>query len=108
MGPEVVKRADILIQRRSGILVLPAGPSRNPAEITRLKGMTRVLYESANGDVWRLVRDPQSGFVKVEHKPNASSGGRPSLIEIGKFLRAGANGPEHQALLQLIGSLVDD
>jgi hypothetical protein len=70
--------------------------------------MTRILYESANGDVWWLVRDPQSGVAMVEHKPNASSGGRTSLIEIGKFLRAGANGPEHQALLQLIGTLVND
>jgi hypothetical protein len=70
--------------------------------------MTRVLYESANGDVWRLVRDPQSGVAMVEQKPNPSSGGRTSLIEIGKFLRAGANGPEHQALLQLIGTLVND
>jgi hypothetical protein len=70
--------------------------------------MTRVLYESANGDVWRLVRDPQSGVAKVEHEPNASSGGHTSLIEVGRFLRAGANGPEHQALLQLIGTLVDD
>jgi hypothetical protein len=73
-----------------------------------LKGMARVLYESANGDVWRLVRDPQSGIAKVQHEPNASSGGRASMIEIGTFLRAGANGPEHQALLQLIGTLIDD
>jgi hypothetical protein len=70
--------------------------------------MARVLYESANGDVWRLIRDPQSGVAMVEHKPNVSSGGRTALIEIGQFLRAGANGPEHQALLKLIGTLVND
>jgi hypothetical protein len=108
MGPEIMKR----VRHRDPTSVADFGssarPSRNPAEITRLKGMTRVLYESANGDVWRLVRDPQSGVAKVEHEQNASSGGRASLIEIGKFLRAGANGPEHQALLQLIGTLVDD
>jgi hypothetical protein len=68
----------------------------------------RVLYESANGDVWRLILDPQSGVPMVEHKPNASSGGRASLTEIGQFLRSGGSGPEHQALLQLIGTLVDD
>jgi hypothetical protein len=67
----------------------------------------RVLYENANGDVWRLVRDPQSGVPMVEHKPNASSGGRASLTEIGQFLRSGGSGPEQQALLQLIGKLVD-
>ena len=44
----------------------------------------------------------------VEHRPNVSSGGRTSLIEIGQFLRAGGNGPEHQALLRRIGTLVDD
>ena len=90
------------------LFLQPRRRSRNPAEISWLKGMTRVLYESANGDVWRLVRDPQSGVAKVEHEPNASSGGRTSLIEIGKFLRVGADGPEQQALLQLIGTLVDD
>lgn len=74
-----------------------------------MTGMTgRVLYESANGDVWRLVRDPHSGRPAVEHQPNASSGGRASMTEIGQFLRAGGNGPEHQALLALIGTLIDD
>lgn len=74
-----------------------------------LNGMTaRVLYESPNGDIWRLVRDPQSGVPMVEHEPNRSSGGRTSLTEIGRFLGAGGSGPEHQALLQLIGTLLDD
>jgi hypothetical protein len=68
----------------------------------------RVLYESANGDIWRLVRDPHSGRPAVEHQPNASSGGRASVTEIGQFLRAGGSGPEHQALLALIGTLIDD
>jgi hypothetical protein len=44
----------------------------------------------------------------VEHQPNASSGGRTSRTDIGQFLRAGGRGPEHQALLALIGMLVDD
>ena len=61
-----------------------------------------------NGDIWRLIRDPGSGLAMVEHRPNVSSGGRTSLIEIGQFLRAGGNGPEHQALLRMIGTLVDD
>ncbi|QQN67374.1 hypothetical protein JIR23_21640 [Bradyrhizobium diazoefficiens] len=70
--------------------------------------IARVLYESANGDIWRLVRDPQSGVPMVEHEPNRSSGGRTSLTEVGQFLRTGGGGPEHQALLQLIGTLLDD
>jgi hypothetical protein len=39
--------------------------------------------------------------------PNASSGGQISYTDIGTFLRDGANGPEHQALLKLIGTLLD-
>ncbi|MEA3141695.1 MAG: hypothetical protein QOK23_3864 [Gammaproteobacteria bacterium] len=41
------------------------------------------------------------------HEANEASGGQSSRVEIGSFLRAGAEGPEHQALLRLIGSLVD-
>jgi hypothetical protein len=75
----------------------------------RLIGMTeRVIYESSNGDVWVLTRDPASEMPTVKHKPNVSSGGQPSCTEIGKFLRVGAGGPEHQALLKLIGTLLDD
>jgi hypothetical protein len=57
----------------------------------------------------RLVFGATPGFEHaVKHQPNASSGGRTSYIEIGKFLRDGANGPEHQALLNLIGTLIPD
>jgi hypothetical protein len=68
----------------------------------------RVLYESSNGDVWFLARHPASNTPVVKHQPNASSGGRISYTEIGKFLRDGANSPEHQALLNLIGTLIPD
>jgi hypothetical protein len=44
----------------------------------------------------------------VKHQPNVSSGGQISYTPIGKFLRDGANGPEHQALLKLIGTLIND
>ncbi|MCK1720344.1 MULTISPECIES: hypothetical protein [unclassified Bradyrhizobium] len=67
----------------------------------------RVIYESSNGDVWLLARAPASQMPAVKHRPNVSSGGRSSYTEIGKFLRNGASGPEHQALLQLIGTLLD-
>jgi len=67
----------------------------------------RELYRSANGDRWSLVRDPGSGRVFVRHEPNAASGGRTSDIGIGEFLARGGHGPEHQALLRLIGTLVE-
>ena len=57
----------------------------------------RELYRSPNGDCWFLGREPQDGraFVILSH------------IEIGAFLNAETKGPEHQALLRLIGTLVE-
>ena len=61
------------------------------------------LYRSPNGDRWLLCRDPDVERVFVRHEANAPSGGQLTEIEIGTFLSAG-NGPEHQALLRLIGT----
>ena len=68
----------------------------------------RELYSSPNRDRWYLARDPASGEVFIQHFPNAASGGRPSHIEIGTFLSRGGRGPEHQELLRLIGTLVEE
>jgi hypothetical protein len=46
--------------------------------------------------------------VFVRHEPNLPSGGQPINIELGTFLAASRGGPEHQALLRLIGSLVGE
>jgi len=70
---------------------------------------SRELYRSGpNGDRWSLVREPASGRVFIEHEPNISSGGQTSRMEIGDFLVHGGHGPEHQALLRLIGTLVEE
>jgi hypothetical protein len=66
---------------------------------------TRELYRSPNGDRWHLVRETDSGSVFVMHQANASSGGYTARLGISEFLADG-QGPEHQALLDLIGSLV--
>ena len=66
----------------------------------------RELYRSPNGDSWFLGREPTDGRAFIIHQPNAPSGGRLSHIELGDFLRD-AKGPEQQALLRLIGTLVD-
>jgi len=69
----------------------------------------RELYRSApNGDRWSLVREDTSRRVFIEHEPNESSGGRVSQIEIEDFLARGPRGPEHHALLRLIGTLVEE
>jgi len=68
----------------------------------------REIYSSPNGDCWFLARDPKSGQVFVVHEPNPASGGKPSQIDLRRFLARGGQGPEHQELLRLIGSLVED
>jgi hypothetical protein len=67
----------------------------------------RVLYRSSNGDTWFLTRDPASKVPAVKHQPNVSSGGQTSYLDVGKFLQDCTNGPERQALLKLIGTLID-
>jgi hypothetical protein len=67
--------------------------------------MHREIYISENGDRWLLCRDDEER-VSVQHRANPSSGGKQTSIEIGDFLRTGRAGPEHQALIRLIGSLV--
>ena len=44
----------------------------------------------------------------IQHQGNEPSGGRVTDIEIGAFLGTGARGPEHQELLRLIGTLVEE
>jgi len=60
------------------------------------------IYQSSNGDSWSLTKDPATGAAAVIHRPNPQSGGQASYVEIEQFLSEGANGPEHQALRQLI------
>jgi hypothetical protein len=66
---------------------------------------TRELYSSPNGDRWYLCRDT-SGKMFVLHQANIPAGGRISQIEVGDFLTRGY-GPEQQALLEMIGSLIE-
>ena len=40
--------------------------------------------------------------------PRRTQGSHSHQNVVGKFLRDGANGPEHQALRELIGTLIDD
>ena len=66
----------------------------------------RRLYTSSNGDKWYLCRE-RSGGVVVSHEPNRASGGQTSQIALSDFLAKQNQGPEHQALRQLIAELVD-
>jgi hypothetical protein len=64
----------------------------------------RRIYLSENGDIWWLCRD-EDGRTFVLHEANRPSGGQVTQMEIGDFLGAGRTGPEHQALIRLIGQL---
>jgi hypothetical protein len=66
---------------------------------------TRELYSSPNGDRWYLCKD-RSDRVFVLHQANIPSGGQISQVELHDFLSRGY-GPEQQALLQIIGTLVE-
>lgn len=67
---------------------------------------TRTLYTSSSGDTWSLCRNRRDHIV-VLHEPNQASGGKPSEIDLGAFLAQRNQGPEHEALRQLIGDLID-
>jgi len=67
----------------------------------------RELYRSANGDRWFLVRDPETGSLFVRHEANIPSGSQVTDLDIDAFLSGGQGNPEHQALLRLIGTLVE-
>jgi len=68
----------------------------------------RELYRSSNGDRWLLARDIESGEVFIRHEANLASGGQCTHIDIGAFLSQGGHGSEHQELLRLIGTLVEE
>ena len=67
----------------------------------------RELYSSPNGDKWFLSVTPDTGIVFIRHEANVPSGGHVTEMDIGSFLSGGPRNPEHQALLHLIGTLVE-
>ena len=64
------------------------------------------IYTSSDGDTWCLCRN-ESGHVYVVHEPSEASGGKGSAIGLGEFLSQPNVGPQHEALLRMIGGLVD-
>jgi hypothetical protein len=60
------------------------------------------IYRSANGDRWRLMRDPDSGRVFVRHEANPASGGTVTETDVAAFLAVGGGGPEFVALRRML------
>jgi hypothetical protein len=71
-----------------------------------MPGRQREIYHRENGDRWLLCLDDDAR-VFILHEANVPSGGSATKIGLGDFLREGRWAPEHQALVRLIGSLVD-
>ena len=72
-----------------------------------MSGRLREFATSSNGDRWYFGRSDETMRAFVVHKANLPSGGAVTHIEIGPFLNRGPIAPEHEALLRLIGTLVD-
>lgn len=62
----------------------------------------RDIYTSANGDTWRLIRDPASGRAFVRHEANQASGGTVTDTDVDVFLHRAGSGPEFTALRRLL------
>ncbi len=67
---------------------------------------TPEIYRGPNGDRRLLVRHSGSGRLIVRHEANLPSGGHITETDVGGFLLAPHPGPEHHALLRLIGDRV--
>ena len=68
----------------------------------------RLIYASPNGDHWYLLVDPTTGHSFVQHTGNIASGGHVTDFSLATFLASNRNGPEHQELWRLIGTLVGE
>jgi hypothetical protein len=66
----------------------------------------RALYTSSNGENWTLQRN-RNGHVVVTLQRNGATGGQQTEIDLGTFLAEANQGPQHQALRQLIGKLIE-
>jgi hypothetical protein len=67
----------------------------------------REFAASQNGDRWFVARR-MNDKAYIVHKANDSSGGARTESEVGVFLQRTPTGvPEHEALLRLIGTLVE-
>jgi hypothetical protein len=81
---------------------MPSRPSEGSVP-TATPVVSEDIYQSSNGDRWRLIRDTASSQAFVRHDPNPSSGGRPTLVEVHEFLGRDGPGPEFDALRRLLG-----
>jgi hypothetical protein len=102
--PDALAARIVAALAEAGYRIVPANGRGDTAPGPQ-RAETRQLYRSPNGDIWFLARDPATGSAFVRHQANAPSGGQVTDIELGAFL-SGPEGPEHEALLRLIGASI--
>jgi hypothetical protein len=85
----------------------PAVSERDDSNVQYLNIETKELYTSANGDVWYIARDTQTGRVFVRHRANAKSGGHTTDTDVKEFLKRPGEPPEKQALVRMAGHYFD-
>ncbi len=65
------------------------------------------FYTSANGETWSLVRNGVTETICIKHQPTVSTCGEQPMITLQDFL-AGHYGPQYDALVQLIRTLLHE
>lgn len=73
-----------------------------------MKKDERVFYTSPNGDTWSFERDGRTETIRIKHQPNVSSGGQLSVTTLQNFLAGPHYGQQHDALIQLIRTLLHE
>ncbi len=72
-----------------------------------MKKCERPFYAGANGETWSLVRNGITETICIKHQPTVSTGGEQPVITLQNFL-AGHYGPQYDALIQLIRTLLHE
>jgi hypothetical protein len=85
----------------------PEGSERNNSKDQYRNIETKELYTSANGDVWYIARNRQTGRVFVRHQANVNSGGQTTDTDVKEFLKRPGEPPEKQALARMAGRYFD-
>jgi hypothetical protein len=60
--------------------------------------LSKVFYDSENGDQWSLVIDTEIGRTSVRHTPNRASGGTITITTLKEFLAREGETPQNLAL----------
>jgi hypothetical protein len=106
---QIDKCAAILSFRRNnrGLRKVDIREHSAPGSLTVILSTVRELHVSSNGDKWELTEDDENRLF-IRHTPNEASGGRQSIMTLASFLQPDHEGPQQDALKQLIedGELV--